>query len=119
MVTSKFVVYRSLKQLTDWRGANEKVKPETSSSFTGRNSDSLKCKAPEGNCLKLYVDASLVQGASSFAVGWIFRDRDGEFEGGRVMRFNREVTVLEAESTRILESLSWVLDRFTNKVYSI
>lgn len=52
-------------------------------------------KALEREQLKLNMDASLVHGASLFAVGWVLRDRVGVFQGGRVMRFNIEVYVFD------------------------
>ncbi|XP_074377607.1 uncharacterized protein LOC141719125 [Apium graveolens] len=75
VVSSKFAMDWSLKQITYWRKANGRV----------------------------------LQSRSK--VGWVLRDRAGEFKGGQVMRFSGEASVLEAEAIGINETLFWLNDR--------
>lgn len=83
VVSSKFVVDWSLKQITDWRIANDKVLQSRSIGKSSRRTENTKWVAPEEGSLNLNVDASLTQGVSSFTVGCVLRDRAGDFKGGR------------------------------------
>ena len=58
--------------------------------------------------MKLNVDASVVNGASSFSVGMLVRDDRGAFILGKTMRFEGTVPVFEAEAIGVNEALSWI-----------
>ncbi|WOG81201.1 hypothetical protein DCAR_0100346 [Daucus carota subsp. sativus] len=103
-------------QINEWRHANGAGEQTTTSARTCNNGVRVRWKAPQGDCLKLNVDASIVQDSSSFSVGWILRNHVGDFKGGRVMKINMKASVLEAEAIGILEALSWVMDRTDSKV---
>lgn len=62
---------------------------------------------PETGQLKLNVDASIVEGQSTFAVGMILRNHYDQYIAGRTMRFVGSVSVLEAEIIGITEALLW------------
>lgn len=65
---------------------------------------------PQEDHLKLNVDASVVAGQNSFAVGMVLRNSQGHFIAGKTMRFSGAVTVLEAELTGIWEAMVWSRD---------
>lgn len=67
-------------------------------------------------CLKQNFDTSIVQGSSSFAINMILRDHNNRYKGGKVMRFDKKVSVFEAEIIRIDESLSWISTRAKDRV---
>lgn len=60
---------------------------------------------------ELNVDVSVLQGSSSFVIGMILRDYTGCFLWGRVMRFDKEMFVFDAETVGINKVLSWILTR--------
>ncbi|KAL8120352.1 hypothetical protein AgCh_017507 [Apium graveolens] len=64
----------------------------------------------EGN-LKLNVDASVIQGSTSFRVSMVLRDFRGHFIQGKCMHYAGEVTTLKAETFVIYEAFSWMLAR--------
>lgn len=68
---------------------------------------SQRWKPPEVDQLKLNVDASLVAGQNSFAVGMVLRDSQGQFVAGKTRRFTGAVPVLEAELAGIWEAMLW------------
>ena len=71
---------------------------------------------PQEDHLKLNVDASVVAGQNSFAVGMVLRNSQGHFIAGKIMRFSQNyaisgaVIVLEAELTGIWEAMVWSRD---------
>lgn len=67
-----------------------------------------KWVTPIEGTLKLNVDASVIQGSTSFRVGMLLRDH---FIHDKCMHFAGEVSALEAESIGICEALSWMLSR--------
>lgn len=101
----------NLNQRKVWQEANQKVKESGYISMQSRMRNVIRWYAPTRGSLKLNVDASIIQGTSLFAVGWVLRDHTGEFKGGRVERFQMSVSVLEAEAIGINEALSWVMDK--------
>lgn len=96
----------SKKQIIEWQVANKK-----SSTATGmggnRQRNEYKWHPPEADCLKINVDASVIAGQNYFAVGMVLRNHQGQYLGGKTMRFAGMVSVLEAELTGITEALSW------------
>ncbi|XP_074378553.1 uncharacterized protein LOC141720097 [Apium graveolens] len=68
----------------------------------------MKWSPPSRGCFKLNVDASVVMGDSSYAVGMVIRDDRGRFVQGKNMRFLGMVTVLEAEARGVQEALKWL-----------
>lgn len=79
VVTSSFAMEWSLKQLKDWRDANEKKTKHGATGNISKSKANLKWIAPETGCFKLNVDVSIGQESSSFAVGWVLRDQAGGF----------------------------------------
>lgn len=74
----------------------------------GHNSFSTvsKWKPPEENRIKVNVDASLVVGSRSFAVGMIIRDHNGSFIQAKNVRYPGEIPVLEAEARGAMEAIN-------------
>lgn len=66
--------------------------------------------APATGKLKVNVDASVVSGASSFAIGMVLRDHLGGFCNARNLRREGEISVFEAEAYGVLEAIRWVHD---------
>ena len=67
----------------------------------------LHWQVPEVGCLKINVDASVIDGQNTFAIGIVLRNHQGCYITGRTMRFAGSVSVMEAELTGILEALLW------------
>lgn len=67
--------------------------------------ENMKWSPPSKDCLKLNVDALVVMGDSSFAIGMVIRDDRGKFIQDKNMRFPGMVTVLEAEAKGVQEAL--------------
>lgn len=95
----------SKKQLGECRVA--KVKLNLMQQAHGINKYKLRTKyvAPVVGVLKLKVNASVIQWDSSFAVGMVLRDHQGDFSEERVMKFGRKAFVLEFETVDILGPL--------------
>lgn len=97
-VMPKFAMEWSLKQLSDWRSANNKIAKVKTPSMVHNQQSNAKWVALVPGSFKLNVDASIVEGSSSFSIGMVLRNHRGQFVGGKVMRFEKKVTVFEAEA---------------------
>lgn len=53
------------------------------------------------------VDASELEGPTSYMVGMVLRNHKGHFVEGRTLKFDGVVSVFEAEVRGIREALSW------------
>lgn len=73
--------------------------------------ETLNGKPPEVGCFKLKVDVAVVPTVTSFAVGMVLRDHNGVYQRGKLIIYDREVTVLEDEYVGIEEALSWIMSR--------
>lgn len=101
VVSTKFVMEWSLKQLTDWKKASiNKDKPNVSRGAHQRGVGA-RWTTPESGFLKLNVNASVKLGSSSFSIGMVLGDYRGIFMGGRVMSFGKKVSIFELESRGI------------------
>lgn len=69
-----------------------------------------KWKPPEMGDFKINVDASVVEGQHSYAVGMVLRNHRGDYVSRKTMRFTGEVQVVEAEMVAILEAMVWLDD---------
>ncbi|XP_074323648.1 uncharacterized protein LOC141660552 [Apium graveolens] len=96
----------SKKQIADWKLANKKGDNVPRVSDVSQRIDS-KWQPPEVDCLKINVDASLVEGQNSFTIGMVLRNHHGHFLVGKTLKFVGSVSVMEAEMTRIFEALNW------------
>ncbi|XP_074352905.1 uncharacterized protein LOC141692062 [Apium graveolens] len=106
----------SFKQLSDWRAATGSVNRLKETNVKHAQKIKAKWVTPDAGCLKLNVDANIVPGSSSFAIGMILRDHSGQYLRGKVMKFEREVYVFEAEMVGIEDALSWILVKTEGKV---
>lgn len=70
------------------------------------NSDK-KWKKPGEGQLKVNVDAAVVEGQNFFSVGTALRDHHGQFIARKTLKIAGGVSVMEAESVGILETLIW------------
>ncbi|WOH01628.1 hypothetical protein DCAR_0521012 [Daucus carota subsp. sativus] len=104
----------SAKQILEWQIANKKVSfsPHLSNRQQG---DGRKWQVPEQGCLKINVDASVVDGQNSFGIGMVLRNHQGHYITGKKMRFAGSFSVMEAEMTGITEALTWA-QNYTNAV---
>lgn len=71
---------------------------------------------PREGILKLNVNASVIQGSSTFRVGMILRDYEGHFVQGKCIHIGGEVSPLEVEVFGICEALSWMFARIGQTV---
>lgn len=72
--------------------------------------------APENNCLKLNINASVVQGVTSFSIGMTLKNHTGCFVVGKVLRFEKVIFVFEAEAVEVHETLFWIMPRSDEKI---
>lgn len=109
LLTPKLAVELSMKHIQEWREAVRHVKgPDRSGSSTGRRDHAVKWQCPVEGQLKLNVDASVFPGSTSFTVGMVLRDHQGQFLRGRTRRVAGQVQAFEAEAVGMLEALSWI-----------
>ena len=104
----------SAKQILEWQIANKKVSfsPHLSNRQQG---DGRKWQVSEQGCLKINVDASVVDGQNSFGIVMVLRNHQGHYITGKKMRFAGSFSVMEAEMTGITEALTWA-QNYTNTV---
>lgn len=103
----------SSKNIKEWQEAMER-KRERCNGAKSRGVQprkEIKWEAPQPGWLKLNVDASLVPGTGSFAVGMVARDESGLFVAGKTLKVRGEVNVMEAEAYGVLETLKWVQEK--------
>lgn len=105
-MSPSFVISWSKKQVEEWQIANKR---NLNVQITGENKtmSDHNWKPPEVDQLKINVDASVVAGQDSFAVGMVLRNHQGQYIAGKTMRFAGAVPVLEAELTGIWEAILW------------
>lgn len=65
---------------------------------------------PAPGKLKVNVDASVVPGVSSYAIGMILRDHMGRFCTAPNLCSAGEVSVFETESRGVLEAVRWMIE---------
>lgn len=107
-MTPKVTMSWSMKQIIEWRIANKKrsqVPVELGASMQQQNQ--IWQPLFKGT-VKINVDASVVEGQNSFAVGMIFTDYQGQYITGKKMRFACCVQIVEAKLVGILEALLWL-----------
>lgn len=97
-----------MRQLQDWKLAVSQVQGIQKSSIIASSRENSKWVKPAAGKLKINVDAVVTQGVSFFSVGMLLRDSNGVFLEGKTMKFNRVVSVMEAETTAIEEALVWI-----------
>lgn len=66
-----------------------------------------KWQPPELCCIKINVDAAVKEGHDWFAIGMVARNHMGQYMLGKTMKLAGKVSVVEAETTGILEAMSW------------
>ena len=96
--------------VTQWQLARMKLVGNNAGVGRVSSVDNQRWTVPPTGHLKLNVDASVVNGASSFSVGMLVRDDRGAFIHGKTMRFEGMVSVFEAEA--IEGKRSSLLDSF-------
>lgn len=106
----------SQKQVDDWQTANRKPSSNHAAGDTIREERVHRGRPPDEGCFKVNVDASVVEGHNSFALGMVLRDDHGPFAAGKTMQVAGNVSVMEAELTGILEALIWAKEMTEGKV---
>lgn len=96
----------SLKQVDDRQLVNKSSANNIGAGEDRERSDH-RWKPPGQSQFKINVDASVVGGQNSFGIGMVLRNHQGQFLTGKTMRFAGSVSVIEAESTGVLEALIW------------
>lgn len=109
---------RRNKHIVEWRGVKKEHHGPQIIVVNGRQTDDRKWVHPMKGCLKLNVDAFVIEGAMSFKFKKVLRDHTGHFVNGKNMRFVRVSLVLKAESLGVHEAMSWIFP-LTNKPVSI
>ena len=89
----------SQKQVDDWQTANRKPSSNHAAGDTIREERVHRGRPPDEGCFKVNVDASVVEGHNSFALGMVLRDDHGPFAAGKTMQVAGNVSVMEAELT--------------------
>ncbi|XP_074352920.1 uncharacterized protein LOC141692079 [Apium graveolens] len=111
VVTPRFVVEWSMNQLHDWKSAVSKVQGNQKPSVVTVRRENSRWVRPDQGKIKVNVDAAIVQGSSYFSAGMLLRDSTWVFLEGKTMKFNRVLSVMEAESTAIEEALKWIASK--------
>lgn len=97
-ITPSVTLEISTKQIKEWQEAKKRKYVLNTVTRRDDMQEDMKWSPPSRGCFKLNVDASVVMGDSSYAVGMVIRDDRGRFVQGKNMRFLGMVTVLEAEA---------------------
>ncbi|XP_074374619.1 uncharacterized protein LOC141715030 [Apium graveolens] len=98
----------STKLVKEWEEANQ-CKTQLSHGQPGSiTEEQVVWRPPEAGFYKLNVDASLHSGESMFALGLIVRHDRGQFIMGKNMKIAGELSVMEAEATRVYEVIKWI-----------
>ena len=96
----------SQKQVEEWQVANRRPSSAHADRGTSRGI-AHRWRPPDMDQFKVNVDASVVEGRNSFALGMILRNHHGQFIAVKTMKIAVSVSVMEAELTGILEALLW------------
>lgn len=78
-VTPVLAIQWSSQQVVQWRAAQGQNVQSANANARVHNSSLVKWKAPAQGKLKINVDASVFKGSSSFTLGMILRDHQGQF----------------------------------------
>lgn len=108
----------SAKQISEWQLANKRKVQNGAGMGSHTQKGDKKWQPPDLGSLKINVDASVVEGQSSFAVGMVIRNHQGQYLSGKPLRFAGCVSVVEAEMVGILQALLWT-DDFTAGGFNI
>lgn len=98
----------SSKQIVEWRLANTRRNQIHVEQSESKQQHIQRWKPPETGDFKINVDASVVEGLNSYAVGMVLRNHRGDYISCKTMRFTGEVQVVEAEMVAILEAMLWL-----------
>ncbi|XP_074362004.1 uncharacterized protein LOC141702214 [Apium graveolens] len=112
IINPSTVVEISMKQKHDWQEAmkSKQLKTAALSMKPVEKDNNIKWKPPREGWHNLNVDASLFTGELSYSVGTVLRNECGQFVQGKNMRFQGQVTVLEAEARGVEEGIRWIKD---------
>lgn len=105
-VTPELTIQWSSRLVSQWRDLRKKTVGTVQARLQQGNTEGLRWKAPEVGRVKLNVDASVMTGTSSFSVGMIIRDHNGEFVCAQNFRRTGEISTFEAWG--VLEALKRV-----------
>lgn len=106
-MTPAVTMLSGMKHISDWREVNKKKTQAYTSRNQNLNQQNQTWSPPTRGELKINVDASVFEGEDSFTIGMVLRNHQGHFIKGKTMRLAGRVSVLEAESSAILEGLMW------------
>lgn len=106
IMSAACAVHWSYMQVKEWQAANQRNNVASSNDEQCTRSDQ-KWKPPAVDQLKINVDASVIEGQNSYAVGIVLRNSQGQFVAGKTRRFGEAVPVLEAELAGIWEAMVW------------
>lgn len=122
IINPSTVVELTMKQKLEWQEAMKVKQLKTThlTSKPAREGKSIKWSPPREGWYKLNVNASLFAEEQSYSVGMVLRDEHGQFVQGKNMRFEEQVSVMEAEARGVEEGIRWieVLDVHNVKIES-
>lgn len=105
----------SKQQIKEWQEANKRQRQNTTAHEI-RHVNEEKWRLPEVGCMKVNVDAVVIENQNWFAVVMVGRNHLGQYIMGKTIKFAGKVSVVEAEATGILEALSWASEYITGPV---
>lgn len=115
-VTPVIAAQWSSQQISQWRAAQLQIGQGVSVNGRVHSSALVKWQAPVQGKFKINMDASVVEGSSSFSLGMILRDHLGHFCRARNLSKGGEVSVFEIEATGVLEAIRWVTNLGVSEV---
>lgn len=102
--------------ILEWKTVMENKTKQSAIKRRGHQARDIKWKPPEEGSFKVNMDAAVVEGSESFAIGMVLKDHTGKFIEGKTMRLYSPESVFVAEAIGLSEALSRIASKELRRV---